>query len=93
MKSIKLKEYQDGINKATTQQLLTQIIDFSGTAGGITTSEQRKRIKLIDVIEPQYESGELNLEDADFKYLTQLIDEMKWAGSNKIIREFIKDFS
>ncbi len=69
MKLIKLKEYQDGINKVTTQQLLTQIIDFSGTVGGITTSEQRKRIKLIDVIEPQYEAGELSFEEDDFKYL------------------------
>lgn len=94
MKTIKLKDYSNGGMKATTQSMLSQIIDHSG-ANGITTSEQRKRIKLLDILDAEYEKGsdEIQLEDADYSYLISLVDGMTWAISNSIVRQFIKDFS
>ncbi len=90
MKSIELKEYSDGAFKNSTENILTQIIDFS-KSGNITTTDQRKRIKLLDKIEDQRESGKLDLEEDEFKNLKDLIENMIWAVSNKIIRQFLTD--
>ncbi len=90
MKSIELKEYSDGAFKNSTENILTQIIDYS-KSGNITTTDQRKRIKLLDKIEEQRQSGKLELEDEDFKYLKDLVENMIWAVSSKIIRQFLKD--
>lgn len=92
MKTIQLRNYQEGLTTTSAKDIINQVIDFSGT-GSITTSEQRKRMKLLDLLEPQYESGTLSLEDADAKYLSDLIEDMKWGVSNKLVRDFIKDFS
>lgn len=58
-------------------------------AGGVTTSEMRKRIKILDVVEAAAEDAtELVFEDDVLKELAKLNEAFKWAKVDKFIIDF-----
>lgn len=96
MKVIEIKKYPLGqhadgkVIESSTIDLFNAIIDNS-KADNITTSDQRRRMKLLDSFEAGIKDGKLELENADFDFLKELIEGMMWKISTSGIRQFIKD--
>lgn len=96
MKVIEIKKYPLGKMpdgkpiESSTIDLINAVIDNSRT-DNITTSDQRRRMKLLDSIEAGVKGGILELENADFDFLKELIEGMMWKISTSGIRQFIKD--
>ncbi len=96
MKIIEIKKYQLGKDpdgraiESSSIDLVSAIIDNS-KADNITTSDQRRRMKLLDAVEAGIKDGKLELENADFDFFKELVDGMMWKISTSGIRQFIKD--
>lgn len=68
MKTIELVDFE----KFSTRAVLRQIIEgVSPNSGGLSVSDMRRRIKLLDKVEAA--DKKLELEDADHNYLVQLL--------------------
>jgi hypothetical protein len=61
----------------------------SGSAPSFTVDEMRKRIKILDKIdELAADSTVIELEDAEAKLLSNLVDKQPWTAMDKFIIEF-----
>lgn len=100
MKSIESKYYDlwknnDRMISKSTKELIEELVDFSGTGKRtLTTTEIRKRNKFLDRIEDSLlkNKGEkINVEETDYKFIQDLMEEMPWSRGSRGIDQFIKD--
>ena len=87
MTTIPLKDSQTGkiLNTLDYAYLVIMCINFNSK--GISISEMRDYIKIIDVCK----SKKLKFEDAEFEILKKKVKEMRWAFTHKDLIKFNDD--
>ncbi len=87
MKKINNMEFQDkqiGINYA---DLMISALNLA-PKGGLSVSEMRVRIKVVDKLEAQKNAKTIELEDADKELVKSCFNAMRWGRSSKEIITF-----
>jgi hypothetical protein len=85
MKNLTNVKFQIGDMKQSYAELVKACASNIGKEG-VSIAEQRKRIRILDVVEKNEEV--MNFEDADADVLKSLVSSMPWALVNKDIVAF-----
>jgi hypothetical protein len=77
MKTLENKTIQiKGANPTTYSELLQVCLDVP-PQGGFTTTEMKARLKVSTALDKA--NGHIELEDADYNKLVELVKDMKWG--------------
>lgn len=68
--------------------ILSDVVKMSRAQNGVAVDEMRKRIRLLDILDHGCEPGEsVDVEDADYDLLVELVDAMRWGWTDRAFVE------
>jgi len=95
LKVIKTNVGEDEVDLSYKAQLIhvmtTPSVGPDGQSRGAGIDEQRRSIRVIDVLELADEPGIMALEDADFDYMKARVLQTLWPFISKDLVQFIDD--